>query len=244
MAIIGFVLIFSFGFNAHELNLWIAHRFANPIALSHSEWWEFGALFWSLFFGIYYYFTFDFLQGNRLNRFLSWIISVGTIALCILAGYYLFADKAEVDKQLRDNPQATIQPHHHHFIFIIAIGMLFFLTDLVLWWKHQSPDPKKKFLESLWVADAPMLAALWILFVFQIRHNHPLFPGDLNGDRKGVYSAEMETFLAGAISFQLIVSNVIFLLSQFGVFRRIWVPSNNEPRKEPEQPRDPGAKLQ
>jgi hypothetical protein len=34
---------------------------------------------------------------------------------------------------------------------------------------------------------------------------------------------QMQMFLGGAISFQLIVSNVIFLLSQFGVFRNIWL---------------------
>ncbi len=192
IAVSGVLLIFCFGFG----NEWSwMQKFVKWCLrvpqLSASESWELGAITWSLVFGAYYYFTFPFLPKDRLNRVLMAVLSLGTLALCAAAAYSL---------------------HEHsilHFRYVSAIGFLFSLTDFILFWWHQG-ERRRMFLESLWVADAPMIAGLATLLIFQIYHK---------GHEP---DNEMQTFLAGAISFQLIASNVVFILCQFGVLRRIW----------------------
>ncbi len=204
IAVSGVLLTFCFGFGndwswMKELVHWCLR-----VQLSPSESWELGAITWSLLFGAYYYFTFPFLPEDRLNRVLMALLSLGTIALCGAAAYSL---------------------HEHsilHFRYVSAIGFLFCLTDFILFWWHQG-NRRRMFLESLWVADAPMIAGLATLLVFQIYHKSQ------ETDR------EMQTFLAGAISFQLIVSNVVFILCQFGVLRRIWSGADPEAHTEPNQ---------
>ena len=191
ITISGILLIFCFGFG----NDWgwmksLVSRVLEVPELSPPESWELGAISWSLLFGAYYYFTFPFLPKDRVNRVLALLLSLGTVALCIAGANSL---------------------HNHsvtHFRYVAAIGFLFCITDFVLFWLHEG-DRRKIFLESLWVADAPMIAGLATLLIFQIYH-------------KQYGAGEMQTFLAGAISFQLIVSNVVFILCQFGVLRKIW----------------------
>jgi hypothetical protein len=194
MTVSGALLIFCFGFGGDWNWMRVLVTRTIGVSLTPSESWELGAITWSLLFGAYYYFTFPFLPADRVNRVLLAVLSLGTVALCTAAAYSL---------------------HNHslqHFRYVSAIGFLFCLTDFILFWWHQG-DRRKMFLESLWVADAPMIAGLAILLAFQIYHrDHG--PG-----------WEMQTFLAGAISFQLIVSNVVFILCQFGVLRRIWSPA-------------------
>src|SRR4029077_4164136 len=139
------------------------------------------------------YLTFPFLPKDRINRLILLLLSIGTVTLCGAAGYSL------------GRPL--------HFTFVLAIGVLFCVIDFSLFWWH-SGIRHKMFLETLWVADAPMIAGLLTLFLFQIY------------SKRVVQTSEMQVFLAGAISFQLIVSNVVFILSQFGVFRRIWAEEN------------------
>lgn len=191
MTVSGTLLIFCFGFGNEWNWMKVLALRALGVSLSPSESWELGAISWSLLFGIYYYFTFPFLPKDHLNRVLLAVLSIGTVTLCGAAAYSL---------------------HNHsviHFRYVSAIGFLFCVTDFVLFWWHQG-DRRKMFLESLWVADAPMIAGLATLLTFQIYH------------RNYGTGGEMQTFLAGAISFQLIVSNVVFILCQFGVLRKIW----------------------
>lgn len=191
IAISGVLLIFCFGFGNEWSWMQEFVKWCLRVQLSPSESWELGAITWSLVFGAYYYFTFPFLPEDRLNRVLLALLSLGTVALCGAAAYSL---------------------HEHsalHFRYVSAIGFLFCITDFMLFWWHQG-NRRRMFLESLWVADAPMIAGLATLLVFQIYHT---------GHEP---DKEMQTFLAGAISFQLIVSNVVFILCQFGVLRRIW----------------------
>jgi hypothetical protein len=192
MAVSGAMLIFCFGFGADWG--WMQSLAVHVLGtqLSHSESWELGAITWSLLFGGYYYLTFPFLPRDRINRLVLLLLSLGTVTLCGAAGYSIHSPM--------------------HFVFVLAIGILFCMTDFILFWWH-SGIRRKMFLETLWVADAPMISGLLTLFCFQIYHRHL------------ARTVEMEVFLAGAISFQLIVSNVVFILSQFGIFRRIWSES-------------------
>jgi hypothetical protein len=198
MAVTGALLIFCFGFGA-EWN-WMRQLGTRVfgVQLTLSESWELGAITWSLLFGAFYYFTFPFLPKERINRVLLALLSLGTVALCGAAVYSL---------------------HQHsalHFRFVLAIGVLFCTIDFMLFWWH-SGVRRKMFLETLWVADAPMVAGMLTLFCFQIYHSRHMI------------TSEMQTFLAGAISFQLIVSNVVFILCQFGVLRKIWLGPEKSP---------------
>ncbi len=187
----GVLLILCFGFGSDWNWMKLLETRIVGIPLSPSESWELGAISWSLVFGAYYYFTFPFLPKDHLNRVLLAVLSLGTVTLCGAAAYSLHNQSGM------------------HFRFVSAIGFLFCITDFVLFWWHQG-DRRKIFLESLWVADVPMIAGLTTLLIFQIYH------------RDYGVGGEMKIFLAGAISFQLIVSNVVFILCQFGVLRRIW----------------------
>src|SRR5262249_31902654 len=195
MAVSGALLIFCFGFGADWK--WMKQLVYEVLGmqLTHSESWELGAITWSLLFGGYYYLTFPFLPKDRVNRLILLALSVGTVTLCAAAGYSL---RRPV-----------------HFTFVLAIGILFCVIDFILFWWHIG-ERHKMFLETLWVADAPMIAGLLTLFCFQIYSKHV------------VETSEMQIFLAGAISFQLIVSNVVFILSQFGIFRRIWIEGKSD----------------
>jgi len=199
MTVSGALLIFSFGFGS-DWN-WMKQLDIRVLGtqLTATESWELGAITWSLMFGAYYYFTFPSAPKDRINRVVAALLSLGTVALCGLAAYSLHTNNIPF-----------------HFRYVAAIGFLFCLTDFILFLCHTG-DRRKMFLESLWVADAPMIAGLVTLLFFQIYHK----------DQR--QAREMQTFLAGAISFQLIVSNVVFILCQFGVLRRIWSEPGNEP---------------
>jgi hypothetical protein len=192
MTVSGALLIFSFGFGS-DWN-WMKQLDIRVLGtqLTATESWELGAITWSLMFGAYYYFTFPSAPKDRINRLVAALLSLGTVALCGLAAYSLHTNNIPF-----------------HFRYVAAIGFLFCLTDFILFLCHTG-DRRKMFLESLWVADAPMIVGLVTLLFFQIYHK----------DQR--QAQEMQTFLAGAISFQLIVSNVVFILCQFGVLRRIW----------------------
>lgn len=195
MTMSGGLLIFCFGFGS-DWN-WMKQLDIRVLGtqLTATESWELGAITWSLMFGAYYYFTFPSAPKDRINRVVAALLSLGTVALCGLAAYSLHTNNIPF-----------------HFRYVAAIGFLFCLTDFILFLCHTG-DRRKMFLESLWVADAPMIAGLVTLLFFQIYHK----------DQR--QAREMQTFLAGAISFQLIVSNVVFILCQFGVLRRIWSES-------------------
>lgn len=194
MSASGALLIFCFGFgdNWSWMKWLVKYILGTQTQISPAESWELGAISWSLLFGAYYYSTFPFVGKDRLNKAVAALLSLGTVLLCWMGARSLH------------NPSSA-----SHFRIVSAIGFLFCLTDFILFWYHQG-DRRRMFLESLWVADAPMVAGLTTLLLFQIYH------------REYGARGEMETFLAGAISFQLIVSNVIFILCQFGVLRRIW----------------------
>src|SRR5258708_1250189 len=202
MALVGFLLIIHFGFFPHWINQHGHWMFFWPCSaprdINHWESWELGALSWSLLFGFYYYFTFPFTGKNGSDRLLAGMLPLFTFGLCAFAVGCLLAGFSLL-----------------HFLAVLAIGIFFGLVDLYLWWKHTVENHKKSSLESLCVADAPMVIALLFLLIFRWQHSHLDVPGTQHGK-------EMEAFLGGAISFQLIVSNIIFVVIQLGLFRKIW----------------------
>lgn len=102
-----------------------------------------------------------------------------------------------------------------HFGWVVCIGLLFTVADTILWNSHGASQHGKMFRESWCVADLPLMVGCIVLFTFLYVDSDVEAP---------------DVFLAGAISFQLLVSNVLFVMSQAGVIRRIW-----------EKPKGPGA---
>jgi hypothetical protein len=182
--------------------------------LTHWQCWELVAVCWSLLFGAYYYFTFPFTKKDSTDRLMAGLLPLFTLALCLTAIRFLFW-----------RPSGS-----GHFYCVLAIGSFFGVADWILWSRHTDRQHKKTFKESLFVADAPMLIGLIFLGLYQLIHRaHTTAPGE-----------SMDAFLGGAISFQLIVSNVVFVFSQGGVFRKIW----QEPKPAQSNPGAPAPEHQ
>src|SRR5262249_27233658 len=94
-----------------------------------------------------------------------------------------------------------------HFQFVIGISLCFGVADIILWKLHTDVECKRTFCESFYIGDLPALVAFGILFMY----------GTLHPDTESPH-----VFLAGAISFQLLASNVLFVMSQAGLIRNIW----------------------
>ncbi|SRR5712692_1491849 len=96
--------------------------------------------------------------------------------------------------------------HFWHVLAVLAIGVLLLATDFLLY-KYHVGEQKKAFLECVLIADVPVVCAFLVLLPYVFLHEH---------------EEEREVFFSGAVSFQLIVSNILFILIQLGVVRKIW----------------------
>lgn len=98
-------------------------------------------------------------------------------------------------------------PAQTHVTAVLLAGCFFTLADLLIYWKHSDPRERGSFFEGFLLADIPTVVGFVVLLSFLSFHH---------GDPK------MEPFAGGAITFQLVASNVIFLLSQAGCIRWVW----------------------
>jgi WD40 repeat protein len=164
--------------------------------------WEMGAVVWSILFGAYYYVRFP-LPDKAAIKAISFLVFFASTIPNILAAVFILA----------------LQPAILHVLAVLSGGILFTVADYVIYWKldtkiDQSPERHRQrgsFLESLLMADAPMIVGLSILLFYLLLHSG-----------LGEHHEDMEAFAGGAISFQLIVANVIFVLSQGGFIRWVW----------------------
>jgi len=185
---------------------------------AHWRSWEMGAVIWSILFGAYYYGRFPSQSGAAIKTICLLVAAAATIPN-ILAACFILAS----------------MPVVFHVIAVMVGGGLFMLADCLLYRQLDRQLPpsspnhggnkrkeierrrfeiereKRNYLESLLVADAPMVVGLIILLLYLWAHH----------GQKESY-AEMEAFAGGAISFQLTVANVIFILSQGGFIRWLW----------------------
>jgi hypothetical protein len=178
---------------------------------AHWRSWEIGAVIWSILFGFYYFGRFPMPVGAAVGaakaiKIISLLIFMATI-LPVFAALLVLLFK----------------PALWHVGAVIFGGALFMLADCLLYkrlckeinfasaaekFKHERET--RLYLESIIVADIPMLAGLFTLLLYLLVHQGQ--PG----------SRDMESFAGGAISFQLIATNVIFVLSQGGFIRWVW----------------------
>jgi len=96
--------------------------------------------------------------------------------------------------------------HYLHVLSVCAIGAVLLVTDLLLHRYHVG-EQKKAFLECVLIADVPVVCAFLVLLPYLYIHRH---------------AEESEVFFSGAVSFELVTSNILFLLIQMGITRKIW----------------------
>jgi peptidyl-prolyl cis-trans isomerase A (cyclophilin A) len=97
-----------------------------------------------------------------------------------------------------------------HVIYVLSIGLCFLAMDL--WSSTEHLEPKERALSkaSLLWADYPMVAAFIILLVYLWIHAD---------------AEHQDVFVSGVISCQLVISNVVFVVMEFGFLRRPEIPT-------------------
>jgi hypothetical protein len=91
-----------------------------------------------------------------------------------------------------------------HVWYITGIGMCFLLTDALAMLFHKNPKEQERSRNSLYWADIPMVLALVVLLVYLYVH-----PDAENRD----------VFVSGVVSCQLLISNAVFIVMEFGLLR-------------------------
>ncbi|HLW71938.1 MAG TPA: hypothetical protein VKS22_15090 [Candidatus Binataceae bacterium] len=155
------------------------------------ERWELAALVWTFSFGFVYFIDFPYVPNRSIANKLISLLSLVPVILTIPAAYCLLR-----------------QRFLPHFCLVLALATLLFVTDSLLYRLHEDRDIKLQYLETTVLADTPMLLALIVLGIYlwsfgQLKSENP------------------DVFLAGAIAFQLVASNAIFVLIQSRVIHKV-----------------------
>ena len=100
-----------------------------------------------------------------------------------------------------------------HVFFVWLIGLCFFVIDLLVSKKHPEPKERKLSHASLLWADAPMVIAFLVLFAYLLFHRDTEHP---------------DVFVSGVVSCQLLVSNAVFIVMEFGLLQLPQPMSNEE----------------
>ena len=88
-----------------------------------------------------------------------------------------------------------------HVFFVWLIGVVFFSIDLLLWKRHPDRDERELSRTTLIWADTPMVVAFLVLLLYLVSHQ----------------DTEHETFVSGIVSCQLLISNAVFIVTEFGL---------------------------
>jgi hypothetical protein len=91
-----------------------------------------------------------------------------------------------------------------HVLCVLLVGCSFLIIDGFMTVKHAVPKERSLSRASLVWADAPMVGSLLILWVFLLVHRDTEHP---------------DIFVSGVVSCQLLISNAIFVVMEFGVLR-------------------------
>jgi len=163
------------------------------------ERWELAALVWTFFFAFVYFFDFPYVPNRSLANKLISLLSVVPVILTIPAAYYL-----------------SKQRFLPHFYLVLSLAILLLFTDSLLYRLHDDHDIKLQYLETTVLADSPMVLALIVLGIYLWIYGQQT-------------QENPDVFLAGAIVFQLVASNAIFLLIQSRVIHKVRERLANRP---------------
>jgi hypothetical protein len=101
----------------------------------------------------------------------------------------------------------NMKPPLFHVSAVMAASVFFTVADYLLYREHTNPRQKGSFFEGLLMADFPMTVGSAVLLLYLSFHSE---------------CENMDAFTGGAITFQLLASNVIFVLGQGGFIRWVW----------------------
>jgi hypothetical protein len=102
-----------------------------------------------------------------------------------------------------------------HIIFVIGIAACFLIIDL-LGLRHEDPMERGRSRASLTWADIPMVFAFLVLLTFLWLHQD---------------TEAREVFVAGVIACQLLISNAVFIVMEFGILQS---PGQAVPAEKPD----------
>jgi hypothetical protein len=91
-----------------------------------------------------------------------------------------------------------------HVICVWIIGICFFVIDLLISRSHPDPLEKHVSKESLKWADTPMVVTFPVLIAYLLWHTDTENP---------------DVFVSGVVACQLLISNAIFIVTEFGLLR-------------------------
>jgi len=144
VTVIGFVVIFFFGFGKHLLS--------HPLpALTHAEGWDTGAIIWTGFFLFYYTFKFQFSKVGILDK--AFVIFIAWFSLPFLFLAWYFMDKPII-----------------HVLFVWLIGVCFLVVDSLVIKYHPDPEEKDLSRASRKWADWPMVISFAVLMAYLLWH--------------------------------------------------------------------------
>ena len=115
----------------------------------------------------------------------------------------------------------TMGKADEHLPVVLGIGLCFCFIDFLSQKYHPIPRERKRSRESLYWADIPMVAAVVVLYAYLWVHRDTESP---------------DVFVAGVISCQLLMSNAVFVVTEFGFLR-----SREEKNEAAAEPRCPAA---
>ena len=185
----GSVIIFVFGGCTHLLNYFGWN-------LRHSESWELGALLWTALFVFYYFYTLKLVGKNKPDKAIMVFL-----LLIVIMTFLAWESLLQWRNQMVHVPSVT------------GIGVFLMLTDRLLSKYARNKTERNAFLQSYWLTGVPMVIAYIALDAY-LCSDVVLHQEFLHTDIESP-----EVFFSGAISFQLLASNVIFVLIQKGLLK-------------------------
>jgi hypothetical protein len=197
MVVVGILIVLICALLTDPVANWLT-SFANwlfsRVAFTHGEIWEIGAIVWSVAFLFYYNKKLQSTGDFDVDKTIMSITYLGVLLPALVAIVLL----------------VTHCDYRLHFLCVSVIAVSFALADRIKSEKDILEDTQQRFKESLYVGDYPLVIGFIVLWIYVFMHDK--------------HEEALSTFLAGAISFQLISSNALFVMSQGGFIRGIWVP--------------------
>jgi cation transport ATPase len=199
----GAIIIFVFGYGLH-----LFQYLGIKTNLQHWESWELGALLWTVLFILYYFATLKLVNKNKTDK----VIIVFLFLVFILTG----SAWASLLYWHSWHNQFSV---YIHVFSVTGIGTFLMLIDRLVSKYHHNAQDKKAFRESFLLAGVPTVIAYAALDLYLITDGLVWHRWILHTPPEN-----QEVFLSGAISFQLLVSNVIFVLIQKGTIHKVTAP--------------------
>jgi hypothetical protein len=193
-------IVVVFGFNPDLIEPTVVKVF-NVSRMEYFKSWELGALVWNALFAIWFYMKVDPLfQRGAGGRRREWVVDKLT-PIVTLIGVGGCTSLALVTL-MKDERDAIA-----HVWYVLIIGVLFLMIDGVHALLQKNRRDKREFAQCFLLADLPTVPALVVLAYYElINQTNP----------------KLEVFLSGAISFQLLVSTLMFACIQARVFDKLF----------------------